>query len=60
MAPVKDFRVGKEMQECTCKFSKQETFLETLLFIMHFSYTGFFSQEKDKEKSIKNLSKTCH
>ena len=52
MAPVKDFRVGKEMQECTCKFSKQETFLDTLLFIMHFSYTDFFSQEKDKEKSI--------
>ena len=50
MAPVKDFRVGKEMQECTCKFPKQETFLETLLLIMHFSHTDFFFTKKRQRK----------
>ena len=50
MAPVKDFRVGKKMQECNCKFSIQETFLETLLLIMHFSYTVFFFTGKRQRK----------
>ena len=46
------------MQVCTTEFSKQ-MFLETFLFVVHFSYTVHF-RGKRKRKSIKNLSKTCH
>ena len=52
IAAVKSFRLVRDMQECTAEFSKK-IFLETFLFVVHFSYTNLFHRKKTKKKHQK-------